>query len=288
MKLAHDTRFALIVYRGEAQVAKIRKDRGPGYTVFSNRGVFSVSEYEEQLGVYTDGNGDYLDLVHVVAQAPTESALPDPASLVLPRAFDVDAAMSAIREEIKASRLSKQMKDYLGLLLADHNRITMAHPFMGRATDGGRALKMAVQKMASWEAALFAGMSATIAETLASGNTDPMTHEAGGPRSEIEGRAQSDFARRVQTEVVRFHQPAPVAPVPADPDAVERQCRQELEKLLADTMEKLSQIDRRLINNGPVPAWRETLGEVFEAAMQASRDLDYKEYKPRPAGRRPR
>lgn len=51
--------------------------------------------------------------------------------------------------------------------------------------------------------------------------------------------------------------------------------------------DKLALVDRRLLDNGPAPEWRETLNEMLDTSMQASRDLDYKEYEPRAAARRP-
>jgi hypothetical protein len=281
MRLGHDTKFALVVYQGAAEIIRVRKDRGPGHTLFMQRDILDFSEYDEHLDVLTRGpeDGSYVQVVHVVSVANRVDELPAPETLNLPAIHTIDAALPAIRNEIASARLSKQMKDYLGLLLADHNRATITRPFLEEAGgDGALALKLAVKKLTSWEASLFAGIEARVKDTLAG-------DEPGRPRG------ADDFVERVRGAARAAQEPKadriqPAAPVAEDSPV---QCRADLQKLLAETMEKIGEIDRRLLACGPAPAWRDSMNEVFYAAMQVSRTLDYApDDEPRPAPRRHR
>lgn len=170
MKLGYDTKFALIVSQGAAEVVRVRKDRGPGHTLFMQRDIQNFSDYEENLDVFTQGpeDGSYLKVVHVVATAVREDQLPEIGTIGCVDGRAIDAALPSIRTEIAGARLSKQMKDYLYLLLADHNRATIAQPFLAEAGgDSAKALKMAVRKMAALEASLFADIEARVRETIA-------------------------------------------------------------------------------------------------------------------------
>lgn len=278
MKLGYDNCFALIVHKGAAEIVRVRKDKGPGHTFFRNNGyLLSVDDYEENLDLHTWGNGHYIESAHVVATAARADLLPPAPSVAVPSKTEVDGALAAIRAEIGSSRLSPQMSDYLKMLLTEENRYTIAYPFAAEASDGGHALKLAVQKMASWEASLFAGMEARVRETLSSAE------------SSDGGRQTADFTARVRDAVTPPPAAAPLAePVHVDPDDVQRQCKDDLQKVLAETMAKIAEIDRRLIAAGPVPAWRDTMNEVFETAMEVSRTLDYAPDEPRPSAARRR
>jgi hypothetical protein len=283
MQFAYGHTSALVVSNGTASIVRMRKDRGPGYSLWLPRDVQNFSDYQENLDVYATGSEDgrFLDVVHIVATAARETDLPRPETVNIPDARVIDQAVPEIQREIDNARLSKQMKDYLGLLLQDHNRVTVALPFMAEAgNDSAMALKLAVRKMAAWEVSLFSGIEAVVKETI-----------AGNIRGAVDGGAQAaGFAARVQ-EAVR--QPrAETAPVVVsepvqDKDSPEK-CKSDLLALLAETTRKLGDIDRRLINFGPVPAWRDTMNEVWESAMQASRAIDYMPDEPRPAAPRRR
>lgn len=201
-------------------------------------------------------NGHYIESAHVVATAARADLLPPVTSVAVPSKTDVDGALAAIQAEIGHSRLSSQMRDYLKMLLTEENRYTIAYPFAAEASDGGHGLKLAVRKMASWE-------EARVRETLSS---------AEGPDGY---RRTTDFAARVCDAVTPPQAAAPRAePVYVDPADVQRQCKDDLQRALAETMAKIAEIDRWLIDAGPVPAWRDTMNEVFETAMQVSRTLD--------------
>lgn len=264
MKLGYDTKFALIVSQGAAEVVRVRKDRGPGHTLFMQRDIQNFSDYEENLDVLTQGpeDGSYLNVVHVVATAVREDQLPAIGTIMVVDGCALDAALPSIRTEIAGARLSKQMKDYLDLLLADHNRATIAQPFLAEADgDSAKALKMAIRKMTAWEASLFAGMESRVRETIA-------PEEAGGRRG------AEDFVARVRGAARASQEPKADYVQPVSEDSPE-QCKADLQKLLAETMQKIGEIDRRLLACGPVPIWRDTMNEVFYAAMQVSRTLDY-------------
>ncbi|MCV9964851.1 hypothetical protein OIU34_23440 [Pararhizobium sp. BT-229] len=273
MRIGHGHQFALVIHHGTAKVGQVRKNRGPGHSVLLAHGTLDCTEYQDNLDVFEDGteDGTYLDTVHVVASAPRAEELPLMTSLVIPDRGILDAALPAIRSEINSARLSKQMKDYLNLMLAEHNRVTVAFPFMAQTKDSVLALKMAMQKMAAWEASLFSGMETRIKETLGS------TPEQGG-------RQAAEFAARVQGAA----RSAADVENPRSHEDSQQQCKDDLKKLLAETRQKIADIDRRLLACGPAPHWRDSMNEVFYAATQVSRTLDYIPDEPRPAGPRRR
>ncbi|MBY3155187.1 hypothetical protein HFO56_22970 [Rhizobium laguerreae] len=279
MKFGYDHKFALVVHRGVAEVARMRKDRGPGHTLWLQQDVKNFAEYQENLDVYESGteDGRFLDVVHVVATAAREADLPKPESVIVPDSRAIDEALPEVRSEIADSRLSKQMKDYLNLLLESQNRVTIAHPFMAQAgRNSTLALKLAVRKMAAWEVSLFAGIEDRVMETL-----------QGNVRGDAGGGQATAFAARVQDAV----RPTPTENTPAfrvpAEDSPEK-CKADLQALLIETMQKIGEIDRRLIDCGPVPPWRDTMNEVWEAAMQASRSIDYTPDEPGRAAQRRR
>lgn len=283
MKLGYDNCFALIIYKGAAEIVRVRKDRGVGHSLFKdNDYLLSIDDYQEELDIHTWSNSHYIESVHVVATAARADLLPPITSVAVPSKAEVDSALPAIQIAINDGGLSQQMRDYLKALLTEENRYTIAYPFAGKASSGFQAIILAVQKMASWEASLFAGMELRIRETLSS---------AEAPDG---GRRTADFATRVRDAVAlpqaaaSHEEPARVEPVPVDPAEVQRQCKDDLQKVLAETMAKIAEIDRRLIDAGPVPAWRDTMNEVFETAMQVSRTLDYAPDDPQPVRRRGR
>jgi hypothetical protein len=276
MQFGYGHTSALVVSEGVASIVRMRKDRGPGYSLWLPRDVQNFSEYQKELDVYEHGteDGRFLQVVHVVATASREADLPRPETVVIPDSRVIDQAIPEIQGELANARLSKQMKDYLALLLQSHNRVTVALPFMAEAgNDSAVALKLAVRKMAAWEASLFSGIASVVKETI-QGNI--RGGDAGGDRA-------TGFAARVQ-EVVRRPQaePAPaVVPVAAQDEDSREKCKADLLALLAETTRKLGDIDRRLIDLGPVPSWRDTMNEVWDAAMQASRAIDYLPDEPR-------
>ncbi|MCS4088554.1 hypothetical protein [Rhizobium sp. BK176] len=276
MEFGYGHTTALVVSEGVASIVRMRKDRGVGYTLWLPRDVQNFHDHQKELDLYQHGSEDgrFLQVVHVVATAARAADLPSPETVVIPDSRAIEQAVPGIQLEIDAARLSKQMKDYLGLLLQSHNRVTAAVPFMAEAgNDSAMAIKLAVRKMAAWETTLFFGMESVVKETI---RVNVRGDDAGGARA-------AGFAARVQ-EAVRPDRPEP-APVVAtaptqDDDSVEK-CKADLLALLAETTRKLGDIDRRLIDLGPVPAWRDTLNEVWEAAMQGSRAIDYMPDEPR-------
>jgi hypothetical protein len=251
MKLGYDTKFALVVYQGAAEVVRVRKDRGPGHTLFLERGPLDFSEYEEQLDVYTAGpeDGSFTQTVHVVATANSAALLPAPGTIHVPDRRAIDTVLPEVSKEIARASLSKQMKDYLALLLVDLNRATIAHPFLADAGgDSTIALKMAIGKLSSWESALFSGIEARVRDTVAP-VAAPRPQEAEG----VVGRAQ------------------------ATKEDSQAQCKEDLQKVLADAMKKIGEIDRRVLACGPAPVWRKAMNEVYYAALQVSRTLEFEE-----------
>lgn len=269
MKLGYKNCQALIVYRGAAEVVRIRKDKGPSYTVFAAGNVFNMTEYEDNLDVHIEGNGDVREVVHVVATADVAAGLPHLETLVVPDSNELAEVISSIMAEINSARLSSQIKDYLSALLEKQHRVAIAFPFMAEAGNGPDALRMAVRKMASFEADLFAGMAAKVGETLA------MATEG----REAAPAPTSDFAQRVQkavrNEVPEKHAAEQVPALDNDPEAIQQECKDSLKRLLAEPFQRIGEIDRRLLDAGSVPAWRDAMNEVFDAAMQTSRTLDY-------------
>lgn len=274
MQFGYGHTSALVVSEGRASIVRMRKDRGPGYSLWLPRDVQNFSEYQKELDVYEHGteDGRFLQVVHVVATAAREADLPRPETVNIPDSQVIEQAVPEIQQEIASARLSKQVKDYLGLLLQGHNRVTVALPFMTEASNNSAmALKLAIRKMAAWEATLFSGIEAVVRETIA-GNIRGA--EDGGVRAAV-------FAARVQ-EASRQPQAEPaVVPVPAHDEDSQEKCKADLLALLAETTRKIGDIDRRLIDCGPVPAWRDIMNEVWEAAMQASRAIDYMPDQPR-------
>ena len=127
--------------------------------------------------------------------------------------------------------------------------------------------------MAAWEAELFSGMKARIEETLTTAT------EGNG------GHQVNDFAAHLQGVARSIAD----AEAPALNEDSQQQCKDDLKRLLADTMQKIGEIDRRLLACGPAPHWRDSMNEVFYAATQVSRTLDYvPDDEPRPATRCPR
>lgn len=273
MKLGYENCFALIVYKGAAEIVRVRKDRGVGHSFFrNNEYLLSVDDYQENLDLHTWSNSHYIESAHVIATAPRADQLPPVTSVAVPSKTEVDSALPAIQIAISDSGLSQQMRDYLKALVTEENRYTVAYPFAAEARSGFEALILAVKKMASWEASLFAGMELRVRETIATIET---------PEA---GRRAADFAARVRDAATSPHAEA----VDIDLADNQKQCKDDLQKVLAETMAKIAEIDRRLLDVGPAPAWRDAMNEVFETAMEVSRTLDYAPDEPRPAAARRR
>jgi hypothetical protein len=275
--------FALIVFNGEAEIAEVKKKiRGFGYVVQTRIGHIFPGDYDEKLDLHpTDDHNP--EMIHVVAVADTAAKLPRPETLALPSKTELDAALPAIREEIKAAGISQEMKDHLGRLLAGKNAVAVGYPFLADSPNAVEAIKRAVNKKTSWEKRVFAGVSAEVKKTVDTvARVDPREQNRENFMQRVRETAGAEVQRNATTNA--GHKVAQVV----DPDEFEKSCKAELQKVLAEAMQKIGEIDRTLLANRQVPAWRDGMNEVFETAMAFSRALDYdfKEPAQTPARRR--
>lgn len=255
MKIPYNSKFALVVYRGNAEIVRVRKDRGPGYTFFMQNDIDSFADYDERIDAYTTGpsSGVYIKTLHVVAAAARADALPQIGTVAVPDKDELRRGLLQIKVALVDSNLSRQMQDYLTLMLEEENRATIAFPRLADANgDSLEALKLALNKLTEWEKALFSGIADRVGSTI-----NRAAPEVG------------DFAARVREAAAS----APTASVLTE-DSQEK-CMADLQKLLDETVEKIAAIDRRLTSCGPAPAWRDHMNEVSHAATQVNRTLDF-------------
>jgi hypothetical protein len=168
MKLGHDHCLALAVFRGGAEIVQIRKDsQGPGYMVYAGRHQFGIQGYDERLDVYScDGRGRHGDILHVVATADRIDFLPHPGRLTIPDKQALDEALPSLRSEIACSRLSGETKDYLANVLSGDNSVALAYTCVRQTSDSVRALRLAINKVATLDASILSGMETRIRERV--------------------------------------------------------------------------------------------------------------------------
>lgn len=274
MEFTGRTGYALIVHAGIAEVVRYRRDPGGEFTIMDGRvSPFNVfTDFDANIQGYIGGSSRGIShVVHVVAVAPTAADLPARETVVLPSFDKLMAAAPGLLAKIDQAKISRGLKDHLREIMSGNHIVAACYAKYSVLGNAVLALEGVVRSAVGEEAEIFGKMGSRVEEAIQNIATAPNPN------------ADESFQDRVRAAALLYGRgghgliPAVQSSEPADIDqeALARECKRELDELLVATREKISQIDRRLIDAGVHVAWRDAMNEVFEAAMQTSRTLDY-------------
>jgi hypothetical protein len=153
MLLGYEDCYALILYRGKVEAARVKKERGIGFSFhIGNKMPIIVEDYERHLGLYTYTEDDHVEAVHVISTAPQAHFLLAPESIPLPDQSAIDTEIDEVLRAIDEGRKFAERGHYIRLLLSKENRYSLVHPFITVSPTLTEGIAFAIRRLDEWEA----------------------------------------------------------------------------------------------------------------------------------------
>jgi hypothetical protein len=171
MQLRGKKGFALIVINGEAEIAPYRYDGADSWMVKTARTPIWLRDYDEQLDVHFEGGskGGIVALIHVVAVADREAALPNPKSISLPERSAQESVAALVQTEIGNSNLSAMMKEHCKDLFEESHIAASSYRLSQAPNDFSKGAADSLNLITRQERIVLDGMHDKITSTLNGG-----------------------------------------------------------------------------------------------------------------------